>query len=466
MFDLYFYSTEKLTAMFLSSIVIFVIHALYVGMLAFNKFSKDKSLLLGEFLLLLYFATISLTPIVASINRRYGIIDFSFSTSLLYILGVPTAIYFLVLCIRLSCKFIFPIVIIVFSLPFFSFLPYGYQGTLISVAYLIMFVRSLLLFSNTLGIQRNELSDFSIKEGLDTVPAGVMFCDLNGYIYLTNIAMQKLIMSVIGQEQVNGKLFWERLSSGALINAKRSYIDNDILLRVDNVSWRLCRRFFSVNKSEYTEIVATNVTKTVITLDMLEKDRQELLLQSQEIHALTEKMETLRREQEYSRIRSQVHDVMSQRLTAIQRLLQSHSHTDYPDILPILHDIVAQIKAKDSGSATELFDELCVYFGRMSLSIELIGALPSDEATAFLFLAILREACTNAAKHAGATKVFAKICATDDGCYNIQITNNGSAPKTGISEGGGLAGIRNRIENVGGSLKVEIFPEFALVITI
>ncbi len=171
----------------------------------------------------------------------------------------------------------------------------------------------------------------------------------------------------------------------------------------------------------------------------------------------------MRKEQEYIRIRSRVHDVLSQRLTAIQRVSQSKEQIDYNTLLFLSQDAINHIKARRGGNAKELFAEIYYYFYKIGLSIELNGNLPDEENLAFLFLAVLRESCTNAIKHAAATRVFVNIeKATEQ--YRIEITNNGERPRKSLIEGGGLFGIRNRVENAGGSLKVELIPEFSLII--
>ncbi len=176
-------------------------------------------------------------------------------------------------------------------------------------------------------------------------------------------------------------------------------------------------------------------------------------------------MIALRKEQEYSRIRSQIHDVMGQRLTAIQRLLQSKQPTDSDQIIPLLKNIIENIREEKKESAGELLLELRLYFKRVGIHIILEGNLPDDEEIAYLFLAVLREATTNAARHAEATEILAVISKNTTE-YQFRITNNGKQPKNEGVEGGGLGGIRNRVEASGGTLKIDWLPKFAINIVI
>ncbi len=465
MFDFYFYSNQRIILLFLFSVAMFIMQSVYIGMRVSNDTAKKKWLPLGELGLLFYIAGITLLPIVAMFNRAHGMVDVSFLSVFMYTIGIAAGIYYVVMAIVKGPKHIVPALCIALSLPYMSVLPFGgYLVCYISVV-LVLTLRAFEMLRREIYLQKHQLSPFSLKEGLDTLPAGIMFCDTDGYIYLINTKMKELILRFFEKDQKNSIEFWQNLKNGLVIEGDCQFVEGDILLRTTTDAWRFSRQSLNQNDLHYIEIIAIDVSETIGALNELEEEREKLIKQNAEIRNLSQKMERLRKEQEYSRIRSQVHDVMGQRLTAMQRILQSHNTADYSNLLPLLQDMISQIKAKESGSAQQVFVELHDYFQRVGLSIDLVGKLPSDESAAFLVLAVLREACTNAARHAGATAVCAHIEQTDTN-YRIEITNNGTAPKCGISEGGGLSGIRSRVENYGGTLKVELIPEFALIITI
>ncbi len=465
MLDFYFYSTDQLLILFSIGLFLFFSHSAYIGVIVFKNLFKRKFHLTGEILLLIYIASVTMLPITTLYNREHGIIDLTFLTNFLYIVGIITLLYFSIVLLKRNINYLVPIVAIAITMPYVSFLFYGAYLILYIIFFSVLIIRTFTMLLNELDKQGKELSAFSVKEGLDTLPAGVMFCNENGYIYLANDMMQELVVRFFGVEQKNARDFWNSLEKGNVIGGECQNIEGDILLRTSRDSWRFSKRKFTFDKENYIEIVAIDVSETVLTLSLLEVERQKLVEQNAEVAILTEKMENLRKEQEYSRIRSQVHDVMSQRLTAMQRILQSHNPSDYEEMVQLLQDMVKQIKAKESGNKTELFDELIDYFDRIGIEIECVGKLPKDDIIAFLFIAVLREACINAAKHADATKVKA-IIESNEKEYRIEITNNGLPPQKGIVEGGGLSGLRNRVENLGGVLKVELIPEFAIVIYI
>jgi signal transduction histidine kinase len=68
-------------------------------------------------------------------------------------------------------------------------------------------------------------------------------------------------------------------------------------------------------------------------------------------------------------------------------------------------------------------------------------------------LAALREALSNAARHANASQVDVTVDAGSDGMLAVQVTDNG----TGIPEEGRRSGLRNlarRAEKLGGELRL------------
>jgi two-component system, NarL family, sensor histidine kinase DevS len=69
-------------------------------------------------------------------------------------------------------------------------------------------------------------------------------------------------------------------------------------------------------------------------------------------------------------------------------------------------------------------------------------------------LAALREALSNAARHANASQVDVTVDTGSDGMLTVQVTDNG----TGIPAGGRHSGLRNlaaRAEKLGGELRLE-----------
>jgi signal transduction histidine kinase len=107
------------------------------------------------------------------------------------------------------------------------------------------------------------------------------------------------------------------------------------------------------------------------------------------------------------------------------------------------------------GETVALVDEMTDMLGfapSLRLGAGLGGGIRAEVAEQAL--AALREALSNAARHANASQVDVTVDAGSDGMLTVQVTDNG----TGIPEEGRRSGLRNlasRAEKLGGELRIE-----------
>jgi len=101
----------------------------------------------------------------------------------------------------------------------------------------------------------------------------------------------------------------------------------------------------------------------------------------------------------------------------------------------------------------------------LGVELDIGGELPEHEILRHLVVLSVRECVTNCVRHARGDKVFVRITPSRDGII-CRITNNGKAPTQSIVEGGGLSGLRRRIEREGGNMKLQSSPAFALIVTL
>ena len=93
------------------------------------------------------------------------------------------------------------------------------------------------------------------------------------------------------------------------------------------------------------------------------------------------------------------------------------------------------------------------------------GKLPENEKQAEVFFEIIREATTNAIKHAESSKIFVEIKETLEKT-NMVITNDGKKPNEFITENEGIKGMRRKVEEIKGYFYVSTVPEFSVNVSI
>ena len=94
-----------------------------------------------------------------------------------------------------------------------------------------------------------------------------------------------------------------------------------------------------------------------------------------------------------------------------------------------------------------------------------LGEQPTQRKALQLLYAAIREALTNAVRHADATELTVKI-ERDKQKYHVEIFDNGSVSVSSITEGNGLSALRQRLEQEGASLKVLCNNSVSLIIDI
>lgn len=145
-------------------------------------------------------------------------------------------------------------------------------------------------------------------------------------------------------------------------------------------------------------------------------------------------------------MRARVHDVIGQRLSILHRYLEEERLDDesLEQIDPLLRSIAADLHSRGDTEPAEQLGDIVHAFGLASVRIDVEGELPSDARVAAAFLQIIREASTNATKHAQAHQVHVRLWqeGTDAGTIaHMTISNDGSPAPVSYREGTGIPGM-------------------------
>ena len=170
-------------------------------------------------------------------------------------------------------------------------------------------------------------------------------------------------------------------------------------------------------------------------------------------------------------MRARVHDVIGQRLSILHRYLEEGRLDDesLEQIDPLLRSIAADLRSGGDTEPAEQLGDIVHAFGLVSVQIDVEGELPNDARVAAAFLQIIREASTNATKHAQAHQVHVRLWqegAEDDAVARMVVSNDGAPAPVSYREGTGIPGMRHVTQNLGGSLEVHSTPPFTLAVSI
>ena len=226
-----------------------------------------------------------------------------------------------------------------------------------------------------------------------------------------------------------------------------------------------------VSGRSFERIIGLDVTEYAHAHDRLAQANHLLELAGKELQAQIEEVKKVADNAAYLRMRARVHDVIGQRLSILHRYLEEGRLDDesLEQIDPLLRSIAADLRSGGDAEPAEQLGDIVHAFGLVSVQIDVEGVLPEDARVAAAFLQIIREASTNATKHAQAHRVHVRLWqeGTDaDAIACMTISNDGSPAPVSYREGTGIPGMRHVAQDLGGSLEVHAAPPFTLAVSI
>jgi signal transduction histidine kinase len=181
------------------------------------------------------------------------------------------------------------------------------------------------------------------------------------------------------------------------------------------------------------------------------------------------------REGERTRIARDLHDLLGHHLTALTINLQVAGHISSGEakekidqchalsklLLSDVRDAVSELRDMPLVDLHELLEMTIRDIPRLQISLQIDENLQLDDVnTAMVFLRLVQEAITNTLKHSNARNVRIKACLLE-GQICLDYTDDGGGCAD-LKVGNGLAGMRERVEKLGGQLNIQPIPNFSL----
>ncbi|MDD6022383.1 MAG: hypothetical protein PUB94_07030 [Oscillospiraceae bacterium] len=309
----------------------------------------------------------------------------------------------------------------------------------------------------------------SVKEAMDTLPGAVCFFNPNGTVKLCNLQMYRLCRSIMQSDlqtlsELSGAL--EELDGlSGIIRLPQAY---QTYLFPDGKVWRYHQNEVTAkNGVTYTEAMFYDVTELYEKHLKLKKRNAALKEIYREIGRLSDNVLEMTRESEILSAKTNLHDQMGAGITAIRRsLLQQYTSEKNAQAIELLTKAVKIIK-NDNESPVGRTDveEFIHNAGAVGIQVEMTGSLPEEENIRRLFLLTMKECCTNAARHAGAHKIWVSSAEKESRLY-LHIENDGEPPKGEVTPRGGLLNLKRYFDEYGGEMTISSSPGFSLTASV
>ena len=294
--------------------------------------------------------------------------------------------------------------------------------------------------------KKETITDFSIKKVIDECEFGI------------------LVLKGKKAKLINNKMY-EILNK---LNIKKDYITNIIKQSIDRIDKNYCVKLenkyyvFVVNDNE---IITFDITEVYELHQKLNEQNRKLEENNKKILLSIDNIEELEKEKNLLKLKNKYHDILGQNLSILQQYLNKENITqeNFEEIKFMIQKMFIDIEDTDDTNAN--LENLIKIHKKNGTDIIIDGKLPQNKETAKVFFEIIREATTNAIRHAGSSKVFVNIKETLEETYMI-ITNDGRKPNEFITENQGIKDMRRKVKKLGGMFYISTVPEFSVNISI
>lgn len=294
--------------------------------------------------------------------------------------------------------------------------------------------------------KKESITDFSIKKVIDECEFGI------------------LVLKGKRAKLINNKMY-EILDK---LNIKKDYITNIIKQSIDKIDKNYCVKLenkyyvFVVNDNE---IITFDITEEYKLHQKLNGQNKKLKENNKKILLSIDNIEELEKEKNLLKLKNKYHDILGQNLSILQQYLnrKNISQENFEEIKFMIQKMFIDIEDTDDTNTN--LENLIKIHKKNGTDIIIDGKLPQNKKVAKVFFEIIREATTNAIRHAGSSKVFVNIKETLEETYMI-ITNDGRKSNEFITENQGIKDMRRKVEKLGGMFYISTVPEFSVNISI
>ena len=294
--------------------------------------------------------------------------------------------------------------------------------------------------------KKETITDFSIKKVIDECEFGI------------------LVLKGKETKLINNKMY-EILDK---LNIKKDYVTNIIRQSIDQLDKNYCLKVedkyyvFVINNNE---IITFDITEEYKLHQKLNEQNKKLKENNKKILLSIDNIEELEKEKNLLKLKNKYHDILGQNLSILQQYLNKENITqeNFEEIKFMIQKMFIDIEDTDDTNAN--LENLIKIHKKNGTDIIIDGKLPQNKKVAKVFFEIIREATTNAIRHAGSSKVFVNIKETLEETYMI-ITNDGRKSNEFITENQGIKDMRRKVEKLGGMFYISTVPEFSVNISI
>ena len=313
--------------------------------------------------------------------------------------------------------------------------------------------------------RKSCLRENAVQESLDNLPSGIVFFDGNGMPKLMNRKMYQICQNLAGRDIQNITELEEALGHPLKENVFYD-VDLKVYCFADGSVWKFSEKeIITTAGDHFFQVLASEVSELYRNKVLLKEENQKLQEMSVAMKELSKNVITLTREEEMLSMKMRVHDNLGYSVLAAQRMLLRESEADRDVFLSQWKQTLDLLnKDNESVKGEQLHRQVQERAEILGVKIIYTGEQVWESHIFELMDIILLEALSNCVRHAGASELYVK-CSSGEQEWIMVITDNGQTTEKDVKEGG-LSGIRKRVEQCGGTLRICAESKFSITVKI
>ena len=306
--------------------------------------------------------------------------------------------------------------------------------------------------------RETRLTPDTIRQTVDLLPTGLMVSEPDGTVLLANLSMTELCRKLTGELLSDAGRFWQYVESKS---------ENGLIRTADGETWQFQKSVLTLDGKDYDQITAADMTEQYRVTQELSKKNLHLKEVQERMKAVAAKERSLVADREIMQARMTVHDRMGAVLLSGKYYLDHPENVKEDELLRLLefsnYFLLGEVEQPENKS--DPMQEAILTAKRIGVAVEIFGELPKGKTAKRILAQAVDQCAANTARHAGGDLLSVAIT-EDNALITASFSNNGRAPEGPITETGGLAVLRQTVEDAGGSMTVQSEPVFLLTITI
>ena len=295
-------------------------------------------------------------------------------------------------------------------------------------------------------IKKEKINQFSIKKVIDSSDFGILVLKGNKSVLINNT-----MYAILNKLNIRTNYI------ANIIKQSEEQMEENYVVKVEEKYY-----LFIINQNE---VIVFDITEEYCLKNELDEQNEKIKRNNKELVSSIENIEKLEKEKNLLKIKNKYHDLLGQNLSVLQQYLNREEikQENFDEIKFMIEKMFIDIE--DTEDPNTNLQNLIKIHQNNGTNIIIKGKLPKNEKQAKVFFEIIREATTNAIKHAESSKIFVEIKETLEKT-NMVITNDGKKPNEFITENEGIKGMRRKVEEIKGYFYVSTVPEFSVNVSI